>query len=327
MLTQSKRFRYWLLIVPLLLVLVIVLMGFAPMFALSKSSKTNPATGFAQAVQRAESFQAEKAASINPVCRTQLMTHAQKTANVIVFVHGNTSCPHQFDELGRQFFDLGYNVLIGRLPHHGLMDRLTTELAQLKAEELIDYVDEMVDIAQGLGDHVTMVGISAGGVIVSWAAQNRADIDSAVVISPAFGFGAVPTVLTRPAMNVALILPNSFVWWDNVLQEKADPAHVYPRYSTHALAQYLRLGFATQDMAGRIRPAAKSILVITNANDTSVNNALTAEITEAWRAHGASVSTYVFEPELGLQHDFIDPALPAQRVDVVYPRLINLINQ
>ena len=84
MLTQSKRFRYWLLIVPLLLVLVIVLMGFAPMFALSKSSKSNPATGFAQAVQRAESFQAENAASINPVCRTQLLTHAQKTANVIL---------------------------------------------------------------------------------------------------------------------------------------------------------------------------------------------------------------------------------------------------
>jgi pimeloyl-ACP methyl ester carboxylesterase len=36
--------------------------------------------------------------------------------------------------------------------------------------------DEVVDIAQGLGEQVSMAGISMGGVVTAWAAQNRPDI-------------------------------------------------------------------------------------------------------------------------------------------------------
>jgi len=41
---------------------------------------------------------------------------------------------------------------------------MTDEQSQLTADELVAYADEMVDIAQGLGEQVIMVGISAGGV-------------------------------------------------------------------------------------------------------------------------------------------------------------------
>jgi len=44
----------------------------------------------------------------------------------------------------------------------------------------------VVDIAQRLGEQVVMLGISAGGVATAWAAQNRSDIDLAVIISPVF---------------------------------------------------------------------------------------------------------------------------------------------
>ena len=34
-------------------------------------------------------------------------------------------------------------------------------------------------------------GISAGGLVTGWAAQQRQDIDQAVLISPCFGFAVV----------------------------------------------------------------------------------------------------------------------------------------
>src|SRR5207245_6985782 len=67
--------------------------------------------------------------------------------------------------LGEMFHALGHNVLIARFPHHGLKDRLTTDQVHLTAEELVGLVDEVMDIARGLGDHITLVGLSGGGVM------------------------------------------------------------------------------------------------------------------------------------------------------------------
>ena len=129
---------------------------------------------------------------MNPVCQLKLITHDRKVERAIILVHGYTNCPQQFNTLGQQFYDLGYNVLIAPLPHHGLADRMIEEHGLLTAEELAAYADETVDLAQGLGDQVVMMGISAGGVTTAWAAQHRSDIDLAVIISPAFGFKTDP---------------------------------------------------------------------------------------------------------------------------------------
>jgi carboxylesterase len=123
------------------------------------------------------------------------------------------------------------------------------------------------------------------------------------------------------------ILPDSFEWWDPTLMENIGPAHAYPRYSKHALAQILRLGFAVQLQGLWNSPAAHRIIVITNANDTSVNNAMTADVVKRWQSHGAKVETYEFPVRLGLAHDLIDPEQPNQPIDIVYPQLIDFVNQ
>jgi carboxylesterase len=185
----------------------------------------------------------------------------------------------------------------------------------------------MVDIADGLGEQITMVGISGGGVTTAWAAQHRKEINLAVIISPAFGYKAIPTWTTAPTMNVVLTLPDTFSWWDETLKENELPTHAYPRYSKHALAQILRLGFAVQSEAGQQAPAATKILVITNANDTSVNNELTAKVVSAWARSGANIATYEFPTSLGYAHDLIDPSQPYQSIDTIYPQLIELITK
>ena len=319
--------RWWFVLLFVSIGFILVLLVLGPWNIANLRSHPHPVQSYSEALQQIATLRAQEASDMNPVCRLQFKTHDRQAERVIVLVHGYTTCPEQFHELSQRFYDIGYNVLIAPLPHHGLADRMTEEHAQLKAEELVTYADVMVDIAQGLGRQVIMLGISGGGVTTAWAAQVRNDIDLAVIISPAFGYRQIPTPLTVPAGNLYLTLPNSFQWWDPSLQADISPAYAYPRYSTRALAEFLRLGFAVQAAAQREPPAASSILVVTNANDTSVNNALTAAVVKDWREHEARVATYEFEAESRLGHDLIDPTLPDARIDIVYPRLIDLIAQ
>ena len=323
--TRSRMGRIFLIVLASLGIIAAIL--FTPWNISGLVSHSNPVQNYSEAVQRMQALQANGASKMNPDCITQFMTHGQKTDKVIIFVHGYTNCPAQFKELGQRFYDLGYNVLIAPLPHHGLADRMTDEQGQLTAAELAIYADQMVDIADGLGKQITMVGISGGGVTTAWAAQHRKDINLAVIISPAFGYKAIPTLTTAPTMNVVIALPDAFTWWDETLKENELPTHAYPRYSKHALAQILRLGFAVQSEARQQAPAAAKILVITNANDTSVNNELTAKVVSAWARSGANIATYEFTASLGYAHDLIDPSQPYQSIDTIYPQLIELITK
>ncbi|NTV93043.1 MAG: alpha/beta hydrolase [Chlorobiaceae bacterium] len=287
-------------------------------------SRPRPTENHDEALRRAEAFQSAQTKEMNPLCLMQVMTHQKKTTRVVILVHGYTSCPRQFYELGKRFYDLGDNVLILPLPHHGQADRMTDDQARIKAEELAAYADEVVDIACGLGDKVVMMGISAGGVTTAWAAQNRRDIDLAVIISPAFGFRQIPVPLTAAAMNIYAMLPDSYTWWNTELKENLPPAYTYPRYSMHALTEILRLGFVVQEEAMQSSPAAEKIVMVFNANDQSINNDRTQEILDIWKTHHANIVTSEFQASLKLGHDLIDPRQPDQNIALVYPELIRL---
>src|SRR5258708_29500341 len=259
------------------LVFLLLLLLVAAFFALRPSglarihSHPRPSAGYEESVRRVAALQAEERDGYHPDCVTQLLTHGARAERAVVLVHGYTSCPQQFVPLGRLFFERGDNVLVARMPHHGRADRLTDEEGGLRATELRAFADEVVGIAAGLGQHVTMSGLSGGGVPTAWAAQRRDGIDQAMLIAPAFGFKQVPAAVTVPLMNVVLLLPDAFTWWEPELQDKSGQPYTYPRYSRHALAEILRLGFATLAHAGRHPPAARSIVVVTNANDDSVD--------------------------------------------------------
>ena len=291
------------------------------------ASRPQPAANYAEAVQRVESKIATEV-DFNPANHTFLLTHGAKTDKSIAFVHGYVSGPAPFKEIAAQFFDRGYNVLAMTLPYHGLADRMNTEHEKLRSEDLVRYADSVVDIARGLGDRVTMAGISLGGLITGWAAQQRQDVGRAVLISPGFGFKAIPRFWT-PLMGWAFrTLPNSYLWDDP--QKKADSPRPYNylRLSTHALGQILRLSRSIRVSAQRQAPAADSILVITNLNDPAVDNILTDEVVNLWRTRWAKkVQTYQFPANLGLGHDIIGVDDPNMNVAVVYPKLFELIDQ
>jgi carboxylesterase len=325
----TKQKRIIILGIFAVFVAVLLFMAFKP-YHLNQEVALNPATTYGEALARIDAITDTEAEhpDLNPECGTILMTHGTKVDNLVVFFHGFTSCPIQFTELGEAYFDQGYNVYIPRQPKHGLKDVKGTALKGLSAEALAAFATEAIDIAQGLGEEITVVGLSSGGAIATWAAQERDDIDLAVALAPFLGVNYIPKVLTRPITNLVLSIPDIFLWWDGSkkMDNELIAPYSYRGYYLHALFENLRLGFITEEQSKKEKPAASAILVVTNANDPAVNNDVVASFEQLWLTHGEEfLTTYQFEKELFLPHDFITFTHPEGQPELVYPKLIEII--
>jgi len=169
---------------------------------------------------------------------------------------------------------------------------------------------------------------ACGALVTAWAAQQRRDIDLAVLISPGFGFKAIPSVVTPLVAWAWRVLPNSYIWDDPRKKAESPRVENYLRLSTRALGQILRLSQSIQVLARQKPPAAGSILVITNLNDPAVDNVVTDKVVALWRTRWDSdVQTYQFPAELGMGHDVISVDAPNMDVSVVYPKLLELIDR
>ena len=96
-------------------------------------------------------------------------------------------------------------------------------------------------------------------------------------------------------------------------------------FASHAIAQVYRLGGEVLRDAGRAKPRARRLVLVTTAADDAVNNELCARLGALWRAHGARVESYQFPAGMDIRHDMIDPEQPYQRTGIVYPALERLI--
>ena len=257
--------------------------------------------------------------NVNPLCCTRLYTHGRRVERSLVLLHGFTNCPQQFDALGHQFHERGWNVLIPRYPRHGYTDRLNTSIAELRADHLIALANRAAIAGAGLGERLTIAGLSLGGILTGYLAQTRDGIERAVVIAPMLGLKPIPGPVLGMMSKLATLLPNFYVWWNNQLKDQLGPAYGYPRFATHAYAALFDCGLLLVRSARRSAPRARSIAVITNASEPRLDNRFTYHLVDSWRAHGAIVESFEFPAADGLTHDLIDPGNSAQRTDYVYP--------
>jgi pimeloyl-ACP methyl ester carboxylesterase len=294
-----------------------------------RRSASAPAQTHEQALAAYDAVRAREATMpLHPRCGSMLLTHGTKVAKAVVFFHGFTNCPAQFDELAQQLFELGYNVYVPLLPRHGEADRMTIALAGLTGEELVATADNAIDLARGLGQQVMVAGLSGGGTMAAWAAQHRADADGTIAIAPFLGPHIVPFWANRAATNLLHLLPNLMMPWDP--QQPLGPEamdYAYPRYATHALAQFMRLGEILGDSAARSKPLAPGLGMLINDADFAVSNTIARRLVAAWQRQGREVDVEVLPLSLGLIHDLIDPRQPEADTAAVYPILIDMIER
>lgn len=314
---------------------ILALTGFAlRMFARQATDELgtvqgDPATDYETAMARFAQVQAREEADqrLNPVCRSKLLTHGSKAERVIVLMHGMTNCPQQFVDLAPKFFEQGYNVLIPRMPHNGHADPDTDALKYLKATELRDCTNVMVDIARGLGEHVTYLGLSVGGLMAAWVAQYRADVNKVVIIAPSFTISPrLGVVLSKLVMRLFLVMPN--IMTQRIMPFKDGPDHNYLGFASRGLGEMMRFGFSIYNTSKKAGASAQSVIVITNAADAAVNNKITLQVAQRWQTRGLDqLDTYEFDAKYNLIHDLIDPGQKQQNVAVTYPVLLDLITR
>ena len=298
-----KKIAKWLGILILVLLLGLLVVGLIPTSDDDFPSNSNPATDYDEAMGRIDALLQTELPIANETSRSIVLTSGAKTDEVYVLIHGLTNAPHEFAELAEKLHETGNNVIVMRMPYHGLKGLHIKELDALQAEDLREYADEVIDIANGLGETINVIGISGGGAVGAWITQKRPDVSTAVLISPFVGIKQTPMFLDPLVKNALTHLPNISIG--------REPTEVrywnYNGQSGNGVAVFMALGQSIVDQAAENPPSVEDVLVLTSASDALVDNRWAVRLADEWRENGADVQTHEFEKALEIPHASVDP--------------------
>jgi pimeloyl-ACP methyl ester carboxylesterase len=287
-----------------------------------------PAENYQQAIEKFRALeQAESALPLCPEGRSRLLSWGHKTARALVLLHGLTNCPEQFMSLARLLHGSGANVVLPRARYAGLAERMNAFQGLQSGQDLLDQAALGLDIAAGLGDQISLVGLSASAVAAAWMAQHRDGIDCVVLLSPFFGVQGQPVALVDGLCAVLARAPNLYLWWDDKAKEAlAGPSYAYPRFGTRCIASTIEL---SRDVRGHLASQplrVRRMAILTSACDKSANCNQTEQLAELLqRESPGRVSLHEFHNSLGVPHDMIDPNQPDAKTQIVYPKVLELL--
>lgn len=312
----------WLAVGALVSVAVVL---FTPITDGSLDANPQPAESYAEAMSRAQELLAADGDEIDPRCRSRVIDQGGRTERAVVLLHGYTNCPQQFEAIAEAYAAQGYSVVVPRLPGHGYADRLTNALSDVTPASIVATGDLAVDIAAGLGQEVSVVGLSGGGTLAAWLAQHRDEVTSAALVAPLVIPKVVPERLVAPVARLGRFTPDIYLWWDGERREKlASPPYAYPRYSLRSLGAFLAVGRAAIHAEETRGEPLDRLVVVLNENDAAVNNRGIQEAADAVPA--VLTVEYDFPASLGYRHDLVDPeGENAERLVDIYPVLAELL--
>lgn len=272
-------------------------------------SRPAPTVGPDQARERFAELRAADDARISDITRSQLFEPDGYVVATVVIWHGFTNAPSQFVHVAEALRDLGYRVLLPRMPHHGNSDVLTRELLQLTPAELVAHVDLVLDIAAGFAEPVWVVGLSAGGVLAAWAAATRAEVERVVLVAPLVAPKGFPMPLVRLFVRFPVLVPRFYMWWDP--RKKADignSPHAYPGFPVPGVMPFMSLSEAMYDHTVEPGHELRRVVLVTNPGDFAIRrDAARAFVTTMFGASADYYGEATVDAGLDWWHDFVDP--------------------
>jgi pimeloyl-ACP methyl ester carboxylesterase len=94
-----------------------------------------------------------------------ILSHGQRTADIIVLTHGLSDSPQYMLAIGKRFYRQGLNVILPLLPGHGLKDPDRAMEDRFLDDKWRQEIDLAVEVAHLLGDRVSLGGFSTGGAL------------------------------------------------------------------------------------------------------------------------------------------------------------------
>jgi carboxylesterase len=286
------------------------------------ASSPHPVATYAEALKRVAALKARDDASI--AYGTVFLGQGSKVATAVVIVHGYTNNPKQFAKIAADYHAAGYNVLVPRLPGHGKRDLMTDALSQATAPAYVRTIDDSIDIARGLGDHVQVVGLSGGGTMALWAAYNRDEVERVVAIAPLMLPFSVPDAVVKPITVAARLIPDIHIPWDPINPNAENiPPHRYPRLSIRSMAALLDLSFHISETKPQRKTRLAEVVLVNNESDFAVDMSYSTSIVKSHFSPLASRTQIVTMPvREGFAHDLIDPeGVNAANIGKIYARL------
>ncbi|MDR7328850.1 alpha/beta fold hydrolase [Corynebacterium guangdongense] len=260
----------------------------------------------------------DQANNVTEECRSTLLTHGERTAHTVVFLHGVRQCPHQFEDITRYFYEQGYNVYAPVAPAHGTADPLYH--ANVTADGLVDFVNDAVTTATGLGEEVGVVGLSGGGMLSTWAAEYRPEVEHALLLSPFYE----PAPSQSPKWQLPLLktLHGNHLIGDEFSNgvEAENPG-----FSYRALAQYLIVGDNLKKEPTNL--GLESIAVVVAEDDELIDHELAHDIpAEIARDNGLELLSAEIPAQWEIGHEITGMNVEGyqEHRDVLFDLYVNL---
>lgn len=95
----------------------------------------------------------------------KIFHHDRRTKDVVVLTHGLTDSPYYMQAIGMRFYAEGANVVLPLLPAHGLKDPDEAMEDYKLDAKWKEEIDNAVDVAQMLGDRISLGGFSTGAAL------------------------------------------------------------------------------------------------------------------------------------------------------------------
>jgi esterase/lipase len=197
-------------------------------------------------------------------------TEKTKTPISIVYIHGYSATRQETVPLANEIAaQLGANLFYTRLSGHG---RTGTAMDEPTVNDWLNDTMEAFEIGKRLGDKVIVIGVSTGGPLAAWLAEqpNTDEALAFVLMSPNFApRDSNAEILTLPwAKQFApLILGSEYSWTPQNEGHAKYWVHSYP--STALVTMMGLVKFVRDSDLGSIK---KPVLVIYSPNDKVVNS-------------------------------------------------------
>lgn len=202
----------------------------------------------------------------NEHCRSLFFLHPKPTRKVLVFFHGFTAAPWQFEPMGEGFYKAGYNVLVPLMPGHGCAgdwSRGNPPPLPVEAKVYQQFALHWLDRAKQLGEEVYIGGLSGGGTVAAWLA-----LECPEEIAGCLLFGAYLTSSSRVLdLLVRKVTPDYQDWGE---PRPNQVRYGYNGFDVQALKTILNMGGDVLKRAKK-QPSAP-MFIVSSQSDRAVGN-------------------------------------------------------
>jgi esterase/lipase len=281
---------------------------------------------YGEAIARFGEIAARECAYVLPECRSVLLQHGHATDRVVILLHGMNHSPKHFLHFSQLVFDTGANVLIPLAPFHGVTSRDRTDwignsqnLDGVTAEWLQKWGDNAVEIAQGLGQQIDVLGFSMGGTVALYLAGTYPYLNSVVAVAP----GLLPKDLDHLTEFERDMFVNFFsrVHFQSYFSGYSKRPNVMYGYSWTCIAEIARLGRFVQSSL----PPFSPVVLISNCLDDTVSNEQIDKYVQQNKVSPQNL--FVFDETYQLPHDLIDWTRAPNIEHAVYPVLVAFLTR